>query len=346
MSRRVDRYAEKIQEDIVSCPNEQSYEDGEVVCWITGSPISVMDLLMEHNVPNRLWDEVVSRLRCPECDTPIEIWQEVGTKPQLEISHEQRIEKALKRNNERLSEFTGFLKNFPYLGALHPTGKRIVKEIEGLTETTLKNKCWFRARRVDSPTPMTIDDLRPPDPQRHSIPEGRFNHFGQACWYLADDPKVAAAEATSSAERLTWVQEWKIEEVSKVLDLRARHAEDDQAYDHEGHPIHFPLLPVALVFGDHLSAKPERESAWRPEYFVPRFVADAARRAGFSGMLFRSTRSYGENLVLFDPRTPLIPVATPKLVCLDEKEAERRDGLFLYQGFAISVADIPDLGMP
>jgi hypothetical protein len=162
---------------------------------------------------------------------------------------------------------------------------------------------------------------------------------------LADDTTAAAAEVTSSKERLTWVQEWKIEKVSNVLDLRAWQADDDRAYDHEGEPMDFPLLPIALIFGDYLSAKPEKESSWRPEYFVPRFVADAARRAGFSGIWFRSTRSFGENLVLFDAHTPLLPVGTPNLVRLDEKDAERRDGLFLYQGFPISVADIPDLGI-
>lgn len=193
---------------------------------------------------------------------------------------------------------------------------------------------------------MTVDDLRPPDPKKHTIPEGRFNHFGQACWYLADNPEVAAAEVTSAAERLTWVQQWKIEELGNVLDLRAWHADDDRVYDHDGELIDFPLLSIALIFGDYLNAKPERESNWRPEYFVARFVADAARRAGFSGIWFRSTRAFGENLVLFDAAAPVLPVGNPTLVRLDERDAERRDGLFLYQGFPISVTDIPDLRMP
>lgn len=344
MSRQIERYVEKVQEDILSCPNEQTHDDG-VLCWRGASPTYVQDILVNHKVANRLWKDVVNQLRCPECGSSIKIWQQVGTKPQFEIHHEQRIENALKRHDEKLFEFTNFLRSNPYLGALHPIGKRIVKEIERFAGISITNQNWFRARRVDSPIPMTIDDMRPPDPQKHSIPEGRFNHFGQACWYLADDPTVAAAEATSSSEKLTWVQEWKIEKVSNVLDLRTWHADDDRAYDREGEPIDLPLLPIALIFGDYLSAKPERESSWRPEYFVPRFVADGARHTGFSGIWFRSTRSFGENLVLFDTRMPLLPIGEPKLVRLDDKDAERRDGLFLYQGFPISVADIPDLGI-
>ncbi len=346
MTQRTDRYAKKVQEDIVSCPNEQPYEEGEIACWIIGSSVAVTDLLMAHSVPSQLWNDVVSQLRCPKCNSPIEISQEVGVKAQLEIEHEHRIEKALNRKNEELLEFTNFLKATPYLGALHPTGKRIVDEMGKLVGISLSNQCWFRARRADSPVPMTVDDVRPPDPQKHVIPEGRFNHFGQACWYLSDDLKVAAAEATSSLERLTWVQEWRIEQVDNVLDLRAWHAEDDRAYDCEGQPIDFPLLAIALIFGDHLNLKSERESSWHPEYFVPRFVADATRHAGYSGILFQSTRSLGKNLVLFDPQTPLVPVGTPKLICLDEKDVEQRDGLFLYQGFPIWTANLSDLGIP
>ena len=65
MSQRIERYVEEVQGDIVSCPNDQPCEGGEVVCWMTGSSISVMDLLMEHNVPERLRDVIVGKLRCP-----------------------------------------------------------------------------------------------------------------------------------------------------------------------------------------------------------------------------------------------------------------------------------------
>ena len=340
MASRIEYYLEKVQEDIECCPNDQRYKSNAVSC------ATVEDILIDRKVPERLWNEVVDQLRCPKCGSEIDLWQRVGIRAQSAIIHEDRVEKALTHYSNKLFEFTNVLRSSPYLGALHPTGKRIVREIAKLGGSMITDQSWFRARRVDGPIPMTVDDLRPPDPNKHTISEGRFNHFGQACWYLANDPEVAAAEATSTAERLTWVQEWEIEQLSMVLDLRAWHADDDRLYAHDGDPIDFPLLPIALIFGDHLNAKPERESSWRPEYFVPRFVADAARRAGFSGVWFRSTRSFGENLVLFDAAIPLLPVGTPKLVRLEERDAERRDGLFFYQGFPISVTDLPDLGIP
>ncbi len=46
--------------------------------------------------------------------------------------------------------------------------------------------------------------------------------------------------------------------------------------------------------------RPDPDSPWKPEYFVPRFVADAARAAGFRGILYCSTRLAGYNAVLFE----------------------------------------------
>ncbi|MCO6416499.1 RES domain-containing protein [Siccirubricoccus sp. KC 17139] len=45
--------------------------------------------------------------------------------------------------------------------------------------------------------------------------------------------------------------------------------------------------------------RPGLGSPWKPEYFVPRFVADAARAVGFRGILYCSTRFKGYNAVLF-----------------------------------------------
>jgi len=346
MTRLIERYSQKLQGNIVSCPNDQPCEGGEVVCWTNGSAISLQDLLMDNNVPENMWDEVVSELRCPKCDSPFDIWQEVGTKSQSDIGHEQRIEKALKRHSKKLSEFTEYLRISPLLGASHSIGKRIIKEIGSFSKSRLTNQNWFRARRVDSATPMTIDDLRLPDPNKHEIREGRFNHFGQACWYLADDSKAAASEATSLSDRLAWVQEWKIEHIHDVLDLRAWQAEDDRAFNHEGEVIEFSLLQIALIFRDHLGAKRQDEQKWHPEYLVPRFVADAARRAEFSGILFQSTRAFSNNLVLFDAQAALTPIGKPNLISLEQAEVDRRDGIFLYQGFPVSPSDIPKIGIP
>ena len=137
MSEQIERNIEKVQQDIIACPNEQVY-DGTAVSWSC-----LEDVLIDCKVPKRLWKNVVRQLRCPQCESTLEIWYKVGTKPQFEIRHEQRIEKALKRHNESLFEFSNFLRSNPYLGALHPIGKRIVKEIGTFAGTSITNQSWF-----------------------------------------------------------------------------------------------------------------------------------------------------------------------------------------------------------
>lgn len=50
----------------------------------------------------------------------------------------------------------------------------------------------------------------------------------------------------------------------------------------------------------------DRSSNWRPQYFLTNFIADCAREAGFKGIIYSSSRSYGSNLVLFDPKHPSV----------------------------------------
>lgn len=52
--QRVKRLAAAIQREIISCPNEQSYEGGQIEAWIDGCATDVGDLLMNHNVPEKL----------------------------------------------------------------------------------------------------------------------------------------------------------------------------------------------------------------------------------------------------------------------------------------------------
>jgi hypothetical protein len=128
--QRIEKFASAVQRAIVSCPNEQPWEGGEVVCWISGRPADLRDLLMNHRVPEDLQDEVVSRLRCPRCDSPLEARQEVGTKYAFEQQHEATVERALRKYREQLFEFDGFLRKFPMLGATHPFGKKILGELQ------------------------------------------------------------------------------------------------------------------------------------------------------------------------------------------------------------------------
>lgn len=51
--------------------------------------------------------------------------------------------------------------------------------------------------------------------------------------------------------------------------------------------------------------------------FVPRFVSDCAKQAGFTGIKFSSRKHLDDNLVLFDwEATVVTPIGEPHLLCL------------------------------
>jgi hypothetical protein len=49
-----------------------------------------------------------------------------------------------------------------------------------------------------------------------------------------------------------------------------------------------------------LDSSVERNKYWKAEYFVPRFAADAAKQAGFNGILYTSNYHYFDNRVILD----------------------------------------------
>jgi hypothetical protein len=334
---KVNKLAAAIQREIVSCPNEQSFEGGEVVCWIFGSSTDLSDLLMDHEVPDALRDEVVRRLRCPRCDSPLEAWQEVGTKHHFEQAHEATVEQALRKHGEKLFNFYGFLHKFPMLGATHPFGKRIVRELRKAPRISLDKPHWFRAR-VDK-----THGFGPAPAEK--VADQRYNSSGQARWYFADNAEAAVPEVAQDGK--AWVQAFDVGQLDDLLDLRSWRADDDRVLDEAGdyHPPH-DLLVVALVYGDLLTQRnygDDEGRQWKPDYLVTRFVAEAASAAGFTGILCGSVRYPGENLVVFDPNWSPKALGEPKAVALDADALRLREGYFWNQGEALTIPDFSDI---
>jgi hypothetical protein len=333
---KISKLAAAIQREIVSCPNEQSFEGGEVVCWILGCPSYLGDLLMNHEVPDALRDGVVSRLWCPRCDSPLEAWQMVGTKYRFEQAHEATVERALRKHGEQLFEFCRFLHKSPMLAATQPVGKRIIRELRKAPRISLSKPHWFRAR-VDK-----THGFGPAPAEK--VADQRYNSSGQPRWYFADNAEAAVAEVAQDGK--TWVQAFDVGQLDGLLDLRSRRADDDRALDEEGdyHPPH-GLLVVSLVYGDLLTQRNYGDDdgrQWKPEYLVTRFVAEAASAVGFTGILCGSVRYPGENLVVFDSAWSPKPLGEPIEVTLDKDALRLREGYFWNQGEALTIPDFPD----
>lgn len=78
-------------------------------------------------------------------------------------------------------------------------------------------------------------------------------------------------------------------------------------------------------------------SEWRPEYFLPRYIADCARQSDFNGILFSRRKHYSENLVLFSwNESQVKPIGGPKLYVysgvelLHEEESSKNDDMVEY----------------
>ncbi|MDB6065395.1 MAG: hypothetical protein JWR26_1603 [Pedosphaera sp.] len=337
---KIRKLAAAIQREIVSCPNEQSRHDGDSF-WISGSCTDLQDLLSNHEVPEELEEKVVARLRCPSCGTSFEIHSEVGTKYDFEVEHENIVDQAMRKHGKQLFDFYGFLHKKPLLGAQHPFGKKILREIKKAPRVASHKTGWFRARvnkeHGFGPAPAEL------------VADQRYNSSGQSRWYFADNAETSVAETAKLGT--AWVQKFDVGQLERLLDLRSWRADDDRAIDAEGeyHPPH-DLLVVSLVFGDlltqrhyldEITGQPESEARqWKPEYLVSRFVAEATNAAGFEGILCGSVRYPGENLVVFDSNWSPKPIGDPVSVTLDEDAMRLRKNYFLNQGEGLAIPDV------
>jgi hypothetical protein len=308
---RIERYRSQLLEELQYCYNCQPWEGGPV--WILGSRIWMRELLNDLRIPESMQKEVVEGVECPNCGSSLDLSCDVGIRHQYEIEHDVRVQRARRAYGKRLFEFSQHIQDYPYLGAVHPVGRQILRDMRSFPRIAVTDSSLFRARRLKDGRRYTKDDLRPPDPNKIAVPDGRFNHGGKPHWYLANKPHAAAVEVAAQGDAVVWIQEWHIEQLENILDLRAWDADGVRSFDEpsEG-PTDAPLLAVALIFSDHLRL-PVQKKTRQPEYIVPRFVADAARQAGYSGILFSSAKHLYDNLVIFDPTTPLVAVGDPKL---------------------------------
>ena len=282
--------------EIVGCYNCQPWEGGPV--WL-GPKSDLMDLLIDCEIEEEHWDEVLEDLRCPSCGTELtSIGDEVEVKSEYDKKVEEILEKAKSTKLiEKLFAFSEFLKEYPYLGLCDPggIGNDIMERIAKWNRYKLEPKEWYRARKINEESRIfSSEEMGAPDPQKTYIWEGRYNHTGQNFLYLSDDPETAFQEIREGKQNLCAVQKFKATEAITVLDLRQDYFNIDPEVE---------LLAIAVMYNGFISQVPSRVSSWKPEYFVPRFVADCARKEDYEGILFSSiVRFGGENLVVFPPK--------------------------------------------
>jgi hypothetical protein len=222
-----------------------------------------------------------------------------------------RWDEWTRRFAEDVQAFGDHLTKYPYLGLKHPIGRRIASSLTKFPTAILEKGTWWRARKAQGKRIFSKKDLFAPPPKLARA-EGRFNHFGQVVLYLASTRDASITEALNGARSgYVWCQSFELPDVPGILDLLRPEWYNEAS---------LPVLAMGLV--DKLpTLVPDDASPWKPEYFVPRFIADCAREAGLAGIRFSSRHHIDSNLVLFDWKTlKPRPVGKPKKLLYREPE--------------------------
>lgn len=199
---------------------------------------------------------------------------------------------------QELRYFHDFLASYPYLGLGDPKGLglKIRAAIRNWPSSEIVTTTWYRANKFDDESRLfTSAEMGAPDPATEYLWEGRYNHTGQSFLYLTDNPKTAFLEMHCGTANLCAMQKFKVTPGIKVLDLK--HDLRDRNPDAD-------LLAIAVVDSGYLELQPKEDESWKPEYLIPRFIADCARVEGYEAIRFSSAISDGTNLVVFPQKIP------------------------------------------
>ncbi len=301
-SDRLDEYIDQVSYEITHCLNCQPRDSGEWI-WVLGIRTYLQDLLNDLDIPEPYHEAVTKGLTCPHCGTNIELESDVGIKTDYESYIDFKWKEWYQKYQDKFEEFFYFIKKYPYLGLQHKLGKQIFEKVPELPKIIIEKETWFRARKVNGSKLLRTEDLYPADPEKVEIGEGRYNHFGQNVFYLAKDDYGAAVELLDESG-LVWLQKFNLIKSDKIIDLSHEISEEPNA--------ELDLLSFGLRYSKVLERRVKRSAGWKPEYFIPRFIADCAKLYGYSGVKFNSSRSCSLNLVLFSWESEGIqPIETP-----------------------------------
>jgi hypothetical protein len=314
-------FAGRVQAQLAPCANCQPCDGGEPV-WLNFHT-DLYNLMEMLDIPGPSRDEVANRLDCPCCHHSYALDEEVGYKGDVEVLYCELVDAWCREYRAQFDEFHKYLEDFPDLGVNHELGRRIYEMGSRFPTTVITHGTWYKALRTVNGQVPALPDFYPPDPNECPVSEGRFNHRGQSSFYLAGDKYGAVTEVMGEEETTAWVQKFRVKDIKRILDLT-----HEEGWAEES----LPVIAAGLMYVGALNRPVERETGCKPEYLVPRFVADCARARGFEGIAFKSARHYFDNLLLFkfEPEN-IAPEGEPTIVKLRQS----------YRRIATNIEGIP-----
>ena len=318
---KIEKARQYLLDEIVACFNCRPWVEDEIVWHNPHTDLD--DLLIDFDLTDDEWEILLEDLKCPNCEQPLETRCD-----QVEVKSEfdHKVEEILKKiENEKildkLFEFNKFLSMYPYLGLNSPskTGKQIFNLVKNGKVHFIESEEWYRARKLNNESRIFLsEEMGAPDPNKVYVKEGRYNHTGQSFLYLSNFEKTAFLEIQEGSENICAIQKFRINNLNKLLDLRSNYDNIDPEVD---------LIYWAIIYNGFIGNSPSKTSSWKPEYFVPRFIADVARYFEYNGIIYTSAVSEGENLVLFKyTKDELFPEQNS----FSYKFDENRDGNFHF----------------
>ncbi len=321
LSKAAEKFRERAQKKLKYCITCQPYDGGDYI-WFHGEETTIDDILDSVGCPERYREDISGHLHCPNCGkSGFEQYETAGTEDRYIIEEEKKISRVLRRYSEKLEDFRKHLEEYPSLALNHYLGRKLLKEIENrrVDSINLNSTSWSRARIVNQSKVFNSNDMHAPE---LGLSEGgRFHHPGQSVLYLADSDRLAMEEAINNPNEstLVWIQKFaQINVITDILDLRYEWNNMGQ----KSNEIMYALLISRYIFEKVI----DRNNKWRPQYFITTFIADCARKAGFNGILYSSSRSYGENLVLFNPNNSFVAShGNPKVIIYEVPKPNKYD---------------------
>lgn len=267
------------------------------VCWRSDALDFIEDVVAPLRLKNREAKRLFRSLTCPSCESTVSISTLVVKVSEQELRYAAQAKRFDKKYGRDIIEFKKFLIQYPMLGATHPFAPVLSQAIKRAKKTLLMPRTWYHASN------NTTKPVLPLRRQEKAAKAGRFHQIGQMVIYVGNDQKTAVVEVLRKPieGRQHGIAEVKLLEPLAILDLRWRRSDER---DPTGHWI------LRNVVDRRFISDPTDDSDEScPQYRLPQYIADLARKHGFQGILYDSTRpsaynnpeAFGHNLVIFHP---------------------------------------------
>lgn len=176
--------------------------------------------------------------------------------------------------------------------------ERLTGLLTMLLETEVP-ELWYRARILTGDNPFTIAEMNAPP--KHLASHGRANPAGIPYLYLGSLPNTAAAEIRPHTGEIACIAEFTIPKI-RAVDLRNPRGFVSPFVLGEASKIGQLRVDLPLLerLGYELTRPvlPQRAAI---DYIPSQYLCEFIKKAGFDGVVYRSSVSEGINLALFDP---------------------------------------------